>query len=321
MQLIFDKIKSYDKIIIARHKRPDGDAIGSSLGLSRILSLSFPEKNIRVAAEDSSEYLAFLGNCGSPISEEEHKDALAIVTDTATFDRVSDSGICGSREIIKIDHHIDVAPYGDIAWVEDFRSSACEMIAEFYLAFRDELKIDKTAAEFIYTGMVTDSGRFRYAGTTGETLRCAASLLDNEINTERLFSNLYSESIDELRFRSYVTGKVKLTENGVAYLIITKAMQNKFNLSFESASNCVSYINSIKGSIIWLAFIEEEAGTFRVRLRSRFVEINKLAEKYGGGGHACAAGANAKNRREINALLCDADMLIADYKENNEGWL
>lgn len=321
MQLIFDKIKSYDKIIIARHIRPDGDAIGSSLGLARILSLSFPEKDIRVAAEDASEYIAFLGDCGSPISEDEHRGALAIVTDTATADRISDNGISGASEIIKIDHHIDLSPYGDLSWVEDYRSSACEMIAFFYLAFRDELKIDKKAAEYIYTGMVTDSGRFRFSSTTGETLRLAASMLDNAIDTEKLYSNLYTESIDTLRFRANMTSKVKLTENGVAYLIVTRSVIEKYGLSFESACNCVSYINSIKGSIIWIAFIEEETGAFRVRLRSRFVEINKLAEKYGGGGHACASGGTVANRRELKALLCDADKMIKDYKENNEGWL
>ncbi len=321
MKQILEKIKSYDKIIISRHIRPDGDAIGSSMGLARILSLTYPEKDIRVAAEDSSEYLAFLGNAGMPLSADEHDGALAIVIDTATSDRISNANISAAKELIKIDHHIPVDDYGDIRWVEDSRSSACEMIAEFYLAFRDELKIDKKAAEYIYTGIVTDSGRFRFSSTTGETLRCAAALLDIGIDTDMLFSHLYTEEIGELKFRAHITSCVKLTEHGVAYLTVTRAMQEKYAISFETASNCVSYISTIKNSIIWLAFIEEDSGEFRVRLRSRFVEINKLAEKYGGGGHACAAGASVKNAREKRALLADADRLIADYKENHEGWL
>ena len=321
MKQILEKIKSYDKIIISRHIRPDGDAIGSSLGLARILTLTYPEKEIIVAADDSSEYLAFHGSVGAPLSAEEHKGALAIVIDTATYDRISNSAIGAATELIKIDHHIPADNYGDISWVEESRSSACEMIAEFYLAFRDELKADSLAAMYIYMGMVTDSGRFRFSSVTGDTLRCAAALLDIGIDTDTLFSHLYTEEIGELKFRAHITSCVKLTENGVAYLTVTRAMQEKYAISFETASNCVSYISTIKNSIIWLAFIEEDSGEFRVRLRSRFAEISGLAEKYGGGGHACAAGASVKNAREKRALLADADRLIADYKENHEGWL
>lgn len=321
MLQILEKIKSYEKIVISRHIRPDGDAIGSTLGLARILTLTYPEKKIFVAADDSSEYLDFLGNAGMPLSEEEHEGALAIVIDTATYERISNANIGAAKELIKIDHHIDNAPYGDIQWIEESRSSSCEMIAEFYLAFKDEMRIDSRAAECIYTGMVTDSGRFRYDSVTGNTLRCAAALLDIGIDTDTLFSHLYTEEIGELKFRAHITSGVKLTEHGVAYLTVTRAMQEKYALSFETASNCISYISTIKDSIIWIAFIEEESGEFRVRLRSRFVEISKLAEKYGGGGHACAAGASVGNAREKRALLADADRLIADYKENHEGWL
>ncbi len=321
MKQILEKIKSYEKIVISRHIRPDGDAVGSTLGLARILTLTYPEKEIIVAADDSSEYLSFLGSVGAPLSAEEHKGALAIVIDTATYDRISNSAIGAATELIKIDHHIPADNYGDIRWVEESRSSACEMIAEFYLAFRDELKADSLAAMYIYMGMVTDSGRFRFSSVTGDTLRCAAALLDIGIDTDTLFSHLYTEEIGELKFRAHITSCVKLTENGVAYLTVTRAMQEKYAISFETASNCVSYISTIKNSIIWLAFIEEDSGEFRVRLRSRFAEISGLAEKYGGGGHACAAGASVKNAREKRALLADADRLIADYKENHEGWL
>ena len=321
MKQIFEKIKSYEKIVISRHIRPDGDAVGSTLGLARILTLTYPEKEIIVAADDSSEYRSFLGSVGAPLSAEEHKGALAIVIDTATYDRISNSAVGAATELIKIDHHIPADNYGDIRWVEESRSSACEMIAEFYLAFRDELKADSLAAMYIYMGMVTDSGRFRFSSVTGDTLRCAAALLDIGIDTDTLFSHLYTEEIGELKFRAHITSCVKLTENGVAYLTVTRAMQEKYAINFETASNCVSYISTIKNSIIWLAFIEEDSGEFRVRLRSRFAEINGLAEKYGGGGHACAAGASVKNAREKRALLADADRLIADYKENHEGWL
>ena len=191
------------------------------------------------------------------------------------------------------------------------------MIVDFYVTFKDELKLDKEAALDIYTGMVTDSGRFLYSETNGDTLRLAAVLLDQGIDAQTLYSRLYLEDFDYLKFQSYVFGKMKMTENGVAYLYVDDAMQKQFNLTSEQASNTVSLLSEIKGSIIWLAFIDNADGTIRVRLRSRFVTINKLAEKYGGGGHACASGATVHSAEEMQALLKDADEIIKEYKANN----
>ena len=114
---------------------------------------------------------------------------------------------------------------------------------------------------------------------------------------------------------------MKITENGVAYIHVTEKMQEKFALTSEHASASVSYLDSIRGSLIWLAFIDNADGTIRVRLRSRFLPINKLAEKYRGGGHDCASGATLHKKSEIKKLLSEADEMLKNYKENNEGWI
>ena len=98
-------------------------------------------------------------------------------------------------------------------------------------------------------------------------------------------------------------------------------MKKKFGLSNEEASASVSYMDSIKDSLIWIAFIEGDDKTIRVRLRSRFVTVNGIAEKYHGGGHACACGATVYSKKEMKELLDDADALLKEYKENNKGWL
>lgn len=319
---ILEKIREYKSIIISRHVRPDGDAVGSTLGLARILRLTFPEKQVYVVNGDYAEYTAFLGNEDAQPDAACYAGSLAIVIDTATPDRISNKSWQSAREVIKIDHHIDVAPYGDIAWVEEHRSSACEMIADFYMTFREELKIDREAATCIYAGMVTDSGRFRFRSVSGETLRCAAALLDLGVDTDTLFAHLYLEKLDAFRFRAYVYENIKMTPHGVAYIYVDHAMKERFSLTDEEASNVVSCLDSIKGSIIWLAFIDNADGaTIRVRLRSRFVTVDKLANKYRGGGHDCASGATLMSPDEIPLLLADADALIADYKENNGGWM
>ena len=319
---ILEKIKEYKSIIISRHVRPDGDAVGSTLGLARILRLTFPEKQVYVVNGDYAEYTAFLGAEDAQPDAARYAESLAIVIDTATPDRISNKSWQSAREVIKIDHHIDVAPYGDIAWVEEHRSSACEMIADFYMTFREELKIDREAATCIYAGMVTDSGRFRFRSVSGETLRCAAALLDLGVDTDTLFAHLYLEKLDAFRFRAYVYENIKMTPHGVAYIYVDRAMKERFSLTDEEASNVVTCLDSIKGSIIWLAFIDNSDGaTIRVRLRSRFVTVDKLANKYRGGGHDCASGATLMSPDEIPLLLADADALIADYKENNGGWM
>lgn len=320
-QSILDKIKQYDRIIITRHFRPDGDAIGSTKGLARMLELSFPQKEILVSNEDSSEYLAFLGGDDSPVSDDKFSDALVIVCDTATTDRISDKRFALGKELIKIDHHIDVKPYGDLSWVEEERSSLCEMIADFWQTFKSELTLNKEGATYLFTGMVTDSGRFKYSSVSGETMRLAGLLIDLGIDTEWIYANLGLDDFNVFKFEAYVYKKMRITKNGVAYIYVDKKMQRKFALTNEQASNVVSYLDGIKGAIVWLAFIENKDGSIRVRLRSRFMTINALAEKYRGGGHDRACGATLHSKKEIKLMLSDADVMVKEYKDNNTGWL
>ena len=320
MTTILNKIKEYNKIIIFRHFRPDGDAIGSTKGLQRILRLTYPEKTVLLINDDYADYLAFLGGEDAPITDEEYGDALGIVLDTATEKRISNQKYKLCREVIKLDHHIPIETYGNYQWVEEERSSTCEMIAYFYDTFKDELKIDTEAATYIYAGMVTDSGRFRFRDVSPETMRLAGVMLAQNIDTDVLYANLYMKDFKEFKFEAYAHKKMKISENGVASLFVTKAMKKKLGITNEQASASVSFMDSIKGSLIWIAFIEGD-GEIRVRLRSRFVPISDIAERYRGGGHACAAGATLHSKSEMKALLAEADALLKEYKATNEGWL
>ena len=321
MKRILDKIKEYDRIIIFRHKRPDGDAVGSTKGLREILRLTYPEKEILLLNTDYSDYVSFLGDEDAPVADEYYATALGIVLDTATGDRVSNPKYTLCREVVRIDHHIDNNPYTEISWVDEHKSSTCEMIAEFYYAFREELKINKEAATYIYTGMVTDSGRFRFRSVSGDTMRYAGMLLDLGIDVDHIYAHLYMKDYKNLRFHGYMLSKIKMTENGVAYLYVDQKMKEKFGLSMEEASASVSFMDSIKDSLMWIAFIEGPDDEIRVRLRSRFVTINEVAELWGGGGHDCAAGATLHSKRDVKKMLAQADERLKNYKETNEGWL
>ena len=322
-EAILARIKAYDKILIFRHKRVDGDCVGATKGLKRIIQLTWPEKEVYLIDADTAKYLEFMGPEDGEVADEIYGSALGIVLDTASESRISNKKYKLCKELVKIDHHIPLENYGDYNWVEEERSSCCEMVVAFYDTFRDQLKIDSLAATHLYTGMVTDSGRFKYSGVNGDTLRNAAVLLDVGVDTDTLFARLYLEAYEYLKFKAHIYNRMEITSNGVAYIFVDKAMQEQFDLSLEQASAIIGNLDSIRGCISWIAFIEsgDEQNSIRVRLRSRFVHINGIAEKYHGGGHACASGATVYSREEMEALLADTDALVKEYKETHEGWL
>lgn len=322
-QEILRKIKENDRIMLFRHIRNDGDCVGASKGLKEIIRATWPEKEVFLIDSDNAQYLAFLGPEDEDVAQEVYESSLGIVVDTASENRISNKKYTLCKDLIKIDHHIPLETYGSLAWVEEERSSCCEMIVDFYETFRDQLVLTPQAATYLYTGMVTDSGRFRFEGVTGDTLRLAGTLLDVGVDTEKLFAQLYLEEYAYFKFKAQLYERMEITSNGVAYIYIDRAMQQEFNLTLEQASASIGALDSIRGCLSWLAFIEtgDEKGAIRVRLRSRFVAINSIAEKYHGGGHACASGATVYSRREAQALLEDMDAHIKEYKETHDGWL
>ena len=322
-QTILNKIKENDTIFLFRHVRNDGDCVGATKGLKSIITATWPEKQVYVIDADTAKYLEFMGPEDEEVAEELYASALGIVLDTASEARISNRKYTLCKELIKIDHHIPLETYGDLQWVEEERSSCCEMIVDFYRTFRDELVLTSEGATYLYTGMVTDSGRFKYDGVSGETLRCAAELLDVGVDTETLFARLYLEAFEYLKFKAAIYQRMQITPNGVAWIFVDKAMQEEFQLSLEQSSAIIGNLDSIRGCISWLAFIEtgDETGAIRVRLRSRFVHINGIAEKYRGGGHACASGATVYSAEEMQSLLAETDKLVGEYKATHEGWL
>ncbi len=321
---IIDKIEEYNKVIILRHKRPDGDCIGSSLGLRALLKNSYPEKIIKSYGLDSADYLNFLGkedNDEDVNNPEYYKDALVIIVDTSNKSRVSNDLYENAKEIIKIDHHILDDSYGDIEWVEEENIAASAMITKLWLKNKDRLNITQEAAMCLFTGLVTDSGRFRYSGVNLDTMNCAGELIETGINIEWIYSNLYLKDYNSLRLTGELTRRIKITSSGVAYIYISRGLRKKLNLTIEEASNMVGVMDSIKGSLIWLAFIENDDRSIRVRLRSRFTTVNQIANKYSGGGHDRASGATVYSKKEMNELIQDADNHLKEYKQNNQGWL
>ncbi|HCB67528.1 MAG TPA: hypothetical protein DEP70_08365 [Acholeplasmataceae bacterium] len=311
MERILNKIKEYNTIIIHGHKRPDGDCYGSQFGLKNLIQTSFPDKKVYVVGERSA-FVDFVGQMDI-ISDETYRGALSIVVDTAVEDRISDSRYVMGAEIIKIDHHIPVNDYGIIRWVDTSFPSCAQMIAYFYYKFRDELKITLEGAIAMYTGIVTDTGRFRFRGVSELTHQLAGLMIAHGVDVEYIDGKLGIETLDMISLKGYVYSNF-MTANGFVYLRMTRDIIEKYNVSDEQAASMVGLLGGIEGFPVWALFIEYP-DEIRIRLRSNGPTIDQLANKYGGGGHAKAAGAKLSSWDEFPAFIKDVEEVVRVYKE------
>jgi phosphoesterase RecJ-like protein len=311
MQRILDKIKSYDKIIIHGHKRPDGDCYGAQFGLKNIVKNSFPQKEVYVVGE-KSDFVDFVGQVDT-ISDDVYQGALSIVVDTAVKDRISDQRYTLGQEVIKIDHHIPVDDYGDLRWVDTTFPSCAQMITYFYYKFKNELKLTEEGAIALYTGIVTDTGRFRFRGVSQLTHQLAGLLIEKGVDVEYIDGKLSKESLEMIALKGYVYSNF-VTAKGFVYLKMTRDVIDKYNVTDEQAASVVGLIGGIEGFPVWALFIEYP-GEIRIRLRSSGPTIDKLANQYGGGGHAKASGARLDSWDQLPQFIKDVEEVVKVYNE------
>ncbi|AJD91752.1 oligoribonuclease [Jeotgalibacillus malaysiensis] len=298
---IIEQIKQYDKIILHRHVRPDPDAYGSQAGLAEVIKASFPEKQVYTTGTEEPT-LSFLYKLDE-LKDEDFEGALIIVCDTANTDRIDDQRYKNGSKLIKIDHHPNEDPYGDLLWVDTSASSASEMIYELYLSGKaDGLKMSDAAARLIYGGIVGDTGRFLYPSTTQKTFDYAGELIKYDFDRSALYNALYEMDAEVLKLQGYVLQNFYMSENGAAHIKITKEKLAEFNVVPSEASLLVSTLGSVKGIRAWVFFIEEEK-EIRVRLRSKGPIVNELAKQYNGGGHPVAAGASIYKWSEAEEVI------------------
>jgi bifunctional oligoribonuclease and PAP phosphatase NrnA len=302
---ILETIEQYETIIIHRHVRPDPDAYGSQCGLAEILKASFPKKSIyTVGIEDESlHYMKRL----DIISDEHFKGALIIVCDTANEERICDSRYQLGDKLIKIDHHPNEDPYGDIVWVDTNASSVSEMIYEFYLHNKDKgLKMTDEAARLLFAGIVGDTGRFIFPSTTEKTFMYAGELIHYQFSRTELFDQMYELNANVVKLNGYILQNFNLRPSGVASVVLSKEILREYNVVPSEASLLVGILGNIKGIKAWVFFIEED-DQIRVRLRSKGPVINGIARNYKGGGHPLAAGASIYNWDEAGKVLGELD--------------
>ena len=309
---ILATIKAFDRIIIHRHQRPDPDALGSQVGLAEILRASFPKKEIYQVGGpvEGLDYLALM----QTIPDDLYKGALVIVTDTANAPRVSDQRYDQGAKLIKIDHHPNDEPYGELVWVNTKASSCSEMIVSFWQMFQNELTMTQEAARLLYAGIVGDTGRFLYPATTATTLRLAAELLDYGFDAPKINRQLDQVSRSVARLSGYVYENIEIDEIGAGKVILSQELQQRFGVVDSETSAVVYLPGKIDEVMAWAIFVEQPEGYYRVRMRSKGPVINEIAKRHHGGGHPLASGANAKDLEEVAVIYQEIQAAIKEFQ-------
>lgn len=300
-------IENYDTIIILRHQNPDPDAIGSQTALKTLIHEAYPQKKVYVTGIDLP-VLNWIGKMDN-VSPETYKDALVIAVDTANTERIDNAGeYKTASKIIKIDHHPDVDPFGDLNWVDDHFSSCAEMI--FTLSQEiPTFKLTKECAYSLYSGIVGDTNRFLYGETSYRTLSIAAQLAKTGINVSEIGLHEDAISTQVARLEAYILDNLKITDSGFGYIIIRKKTLDQFKLNDGELDNVVPLIGRIEDVNNWIVVSEKDLNRFRVNLRSKNVSINGVAEEFGGGGHPLASGAYVGSMDQVHALIKAMDSL------------
>lgn len=310
-QIVHDLIIKHDIIVIFGHAIPDGDCYGSQIALRETLRLNFPNKKVYAVGSGLPMLFSRLGEMDI-VEDEIIKKALAILVDVSDFHLVEDQRIHNAKTYLKIDHHYESNPFEYPKIVATNKVAASELIAEFINAYH--LKINKTIAEALYLGIVTDSGRFLYELTNKNTFLTTAMLYDYDIKPKELLDLIYQVDEKYLKYRGYLLSNYEITHIGVIFCYVAKEVYLDLDIDFAFASSQVNTYSNIKGYPIYALFTEYEDGRVRVELRSNKYSVREVALKYGGGGHQFAAGVRyyQGGYEEALKIINDLDAIIKE---------
>ncbi len=305
---ILREIERYNRVIIHRHTSPDGDALGSQIGLKHLILDNYDGKEVYAVGDPSKRYGFMEDSAPDVIDDSLYEGALAIILDTSARHLISDERYTKAEKTLRIDHHIFVEKIADEEVTDTSYESCCGLITE--LAKEAGWRLSPLSAKSLYTGMVTDSGRFRYDSTNSNTFALASFLMTEKFDTGSIYSNLYADDFEFVRLRAQFVLKIQFTEKKVGYIYTTLDELKSYGVeTFSISRGMVNTMGDLRGVDIWVNFTETEDGVL-AELRSSKYNINQIAVKYGGGGHLKASGATLPDRETAMKMLADLNNLI-----------
>ncbi len=304
-------IQSDTSIAIIAHVNPDGDSLGSILALG--LALRKKSNNVNIFLNDELpgrfSFLPEVHLLKKYNSNEFDKFDLCFILDCGDERRFGDIDLIEkSRLVINIDHHISNNSYGDINIVETEASSTCEIVYSV-ITKHLSIEINDAIATCLYTGMVTDTGNFRYDNTSPHTHRVVAELLELGVDIQEITFQLYqNNSLKSTKFLGYILNHLQVFFDGKVTLIeVNQELLNQFNVKYDEVEGMINYARDIEG--VEVAVILKETADNEVKLSFRSkkdFDVNQLAKEFGGGGHRKASGATVTgNIKEVKNQLLD----------------
>lgn len=311
---IFREIKKYDTIVIARHIGVDPDALSSQLALRDSIQLTFPDKKVLAVGNGTSKF-SFIGRLDKM---ENVSNSLLIILDTPDKKRVDGVRLEEYASIIKIDHHPFIESFGNLEYVLDTASSTCEIIMDLIL--NTKLLCNQNIARMLYIGLISDSNRFMFESSTAKTFSLVSKFLETyPFSIKEVYEQMYLRPLSEVRFEGYLAQNMIVTDNGVAYIIITDDIINKFKVDTAAAGNMINNFNFISEVLVWVTVTEDiKNENIRISIRSRGPAINKVAEAHHGGGHRFASGVKTTTFEEAKLIVHELDAVSKAYIKSME---
>ncbi len=292
LEQIKEKIEQSNKILILTHENPDGDAVGSSLAFMHGLKKINKEVTVLIPTINNMyNFLPGYDEIKSEIADPLEYD-LCIALDSSDIERLH---ICKPyfeqiKNTIVIDHHITNQNFGDVNYVNAIASSTSQNLI-VVLASMD-IAISKEIAECIYTGILSDTGGFRY-NTQSETFEFAAMLLETGIDITKIYRLLFDMTTEKrVRLLDRALQRLEVLEDGkVAFTFITQQDEKELNNEDGDHEGIVNYGRNIEGVEVSMFAREKEEGKYKISLRANeYVDVSQTASKFAGGGHLRAAG-------------------------------
>ena len=298
-------IKEADSIYLYRHINPDPDALGSTFGLKEIIKDNFNDKKIIVCGHHYP-HLAHLFPKENKKQKVVGQKTLAIISDTANIARIDNQNWKECHKSIKIDHHPSKRNYGKLNVIDPKAISAAQIITQW--AIDQKLKISKKAATYLFTGIVTDSGRFLFPQTSSKTFSVVAKLLESKVDINEVYEKLYTRDIKHAKFNAYLINNAKI-QNKVAYIYIDQKTAKKFKFTIHDIALHANFFSGFDSIDIWsLARFDKDGIKVSIRSKEKYA-VNKVLEKFNGGGHKNAAATIVKNKKEYNKIISELKKL------------
>lgn len=313
-------IKNHKNFLITSHTNLEGDALGSELAFYRLLKKL--GKRATIVNQDGLPYgYDFLPAKIIPKRLKEMTARKMLFDCFAALDcsDLSRTGEVyklnsGHKTILNIDHHTSNQRFGDVNWVEPQYSSSCEMIYQLYKKLR--VALDRETALFLYVGILTDTGSFRYSNTTARVHEAVAELLQYNLDVSQIYKSIYNNmSIQDIKLLAKILSGIKLGEKGkLAWVQVKRSLLLEKKGSFDLSEEILSLARAIKDVEVCVLFKEnlKTKDEIRVNFRSQGkTDVNKIAAYFGGGGHKTASGATLRG-----SLSSVARKVLAKIKKN-----